>query len=357
MWRRSALCGAAIGGLVLVGLPATPAAADYYDFQTGRFVCTSYQCLIGTALSRGDVYAATQAAQRQRELAAQQQNAAARRVAESYVRVIEQAGGGGAATPSGDAASDAYAQQMNEYYAALEAWQGSVSTPKPSMPDSPYNDECIASTPDIVVTYSSRMPTFDILGECIGTVYIKWGYTQGGIADPYPSTLYGGEGYDADYHGEIWDGQPFTPPFPANPEDDGVWLWALNHVGEVGPYHPGDSIGYAGWYPRNNADGSLNSSPNVPIAILPKTPAELNAERAAALAEQAAASAVTPAARITKGRMTVTGKPNTDYIVVARKGKKIRGSWTVTTNARGVGKLTGVAAPKKVRLLVTEAPQ
>lgn len=55
--------------------------------------------------------------------------------------------------------------------------------------------------------------------------------------------------------------------------------------------------------------------------------------------------------------MTVKGEPNTDYIVVARKGKKIHGTWSVTTNARGVGKIKGVSVPKKSRLLVTKAPE
>jgi hypothetical protein len=350
---------AAAGGLLLVGLPAPAANADSFDFRTGRMVCTSFQCQIGSALNNGDASAAASAALRMQQAATQRQSPAQQKVADSYVRIVEVQSSGSSSSSGGDAASDAYAQQMNECYAALKAWQSQqgVSTPAPGAPASPYDHECIASTPDISVSYSTRMPTFDILGECIEKVYVKWGYTQGGNTNPWPTTLYGGEGYDGDYHGEVWNGQLFTPPLSENSDDDGVWFSALNHVGEVGPFHPGDSIGYAGWYPQNSPDGLTYRNSPGPVPISPKPPGELNAERALALAEETASVTVAPSARIKKGRMTVKGEPNTDYIVVARKGKKIKGTWSVTTNARGVGKIKGVSVPRKARLLVTKAPE
>ena len=349
--RRSVLAsGTALGGLLLVGLPVPAANADYFDFSAGRYVCTSYQCQIGSALNSGDVSAAAAAAQRYQQASMNAQSSAQRRVADSYVRVVEQASSGSSSSSGGDAASDAYAQQMNEYYAKLEAWQSQqdVSPPAPAPPPSPYDHECIASTPDISVSYSSRMPTFDVLAECMGELQFRWGYTVDGNFDQIPDKA------DYDVY-SVMSGTRFTPPMPDDPKYNGVWFSAINWVGTTGPFHPGDSTGYAGWYPKNDPWNRDEGHPD-PIPILPKPPAEMNAERAAALAEETAAVAVTPSARVKKGRMTVKGEPNTDYIVVARKGKKIHGTWSVTTNARGVGKIKGVSIPKKSRLLVTKAP-
>ena len=342
---------AAAGGLLLVGLPAPAANADYFDFRTGRMVCTSYQCQIGSALSNGDASAAASAALRMQQAAAQRQSAAQQRVADSYVKIVEVQSSGSSSSSGGGTASDAYAQQMNEYYAALDSWQSQqgIHTPAPGLPASPYDHDCIASSPDISVSYSTRMPTFDILAECLGELLYRWGYTVDGNFDPIPNK----EEYDA-Y--TVLNGSRFTPPLPEDDKYNGVWFSVLNWVGTVGPFHPGDSTGFAGWYPKNDPWNWDAGHPD-PIPILPKPPGELNAERALALAEETASVTVAPSARIKKGRMTVKGEPNTDYLVVARKGKKIKGTWSVTTNARGVGKIKGVSVPRNARLLVTKAPE
>ena len=371
--RRSVLAsGAALGGLLLVGLPVPAANADYYDFYAGRYVCTSYQCQIGTALSSGDVSAAAAAVQRYQQASLNAQSSAQRRVANSYVRAVQRASSGsgsssGYTAPDGstwiskeyydnysrdyDAESDAYAQQMNEYYAKLAAWQSQqgLSAPAPAPPPSPYDHECIASTPDISVSYTSQMPTFDVLAECMGELQYRWGYTVDGNFDPIPDKA------DYDVY-SVMTGTRFTPPMPEDTKYNGVWFSVINWVGTTGPFHFGDSTSFAGWYPKNDPWNWDEAHPD-PIPILPKPPGELNAERAAALAEETAAVTVTPSARVKKGRMTVKGEPNTDYVVVARKGKKIHGTWSVTTNSRGVGKIKGVSIPKKSRLLVSKAPE
>jgi len=313
MIRRAALfivtCGASLG---VVALVSPSAHADYFDFNTGRIVCTSYQCSVSQALSSGDISRATQAANAWHQ-------AEASRAANAFSALVQQqaasrnvSSGIQAPTAPVSTTDIAYANNVASYYANVEQYNASLGVSQasaPTPPPSPYDLGCIASSPNVIVTYTSRMPTFTWVDSCPGTYEIKWGYTRDGNSDL--SVDYFSAGW-LDRFTRISSGN-FTPPFPQDPSFNGVWFSIYNWKGR-GPFDPFGSTGYASFPARNQPN--VGSVPNPP-AILPDTPEALNRARVAALTPQTSAkpAAGTPAAtsikclnKATSKKQTFTGK-------------------------------------------------
>ena len=289
MKRVVAIFASAAMGLGVVVGAAAPARADYFDLNTGKIVCTTYQCSVAQGLSTGNVAAATTAVN-------SWQQSAATKAATAFAQLIRtQAATQGtsvnlaSAPTTTTAAEDQYAKDLVAYYANLEKYNASLgvaSVAAPAPPRSPYDLGCIATAPKVVVTYASRMPTFTWVDECAGTYEIKWGYTRDGAADL--GTYDTAAEHRFDGYQRINSGA-FTPPPPADSTFNGVYFFIRNWKGE-GPFDPFGSMGWAQWVPTN--DPAWRNQPT-PVSILPKTPEEMNRERIAA--EQAAsAKPVTP---------------------------------------------------------------
>lgn len=118
------------------------------------------------------------------------------------------------------------------------------------------------------------------------------------------------------------------------------------------PFDPSDSTGYTGWYPKNDPYNWDSMHPD-PVEILAKEPSELNKPRTAATSA-AGSSSVKLAVRVKESTFVNTGKPLTEYLVVARKGTKVLPSWTAKTNAKGTATEAGVKIPAGARLSVVE---
>lgn len=338
--------GATCLGVLFV---TSPANANVYDWRTGQFICSTAQCQISQAVSRGDISAATRAVQHLQ----QERNASQAEAFQRLVRNVEtqrltapSAGSpaGQGVAPVSSTPEDRFAAEVVNFFVGVEASAAVAGTGRavapPPPPPSPYDLGCIASAPQIVVTYESRMPTFTWYTDCAGTYEYTWGYTIDGNVDL--------ASYDRDHYERI-TGKSFTPPPPTDSRYNGVYFAMLNWKG-VGPFDPFGSIGFSGWRPSNDV---ANRAYPAPVAILHEDIGELNQRRIAASSPTVPMIDGAPRwKRVSPTTLQVTGSPNTRYVVTARKNGRLIATWRLVTNGSGSAALRTGRLSDRIRLVV-----